>query len=112
MRLEGALDQVLAALRQHLDRDVVGDQVALDQLPDEVEVGLARGRESDLDLLVAHRHEQREHASLALGGHRIDQRLVAVAKIDGAPAGRGFEPTARPLAVGQINDRILGGTAW
>jgi hypothetical protein len=31
-RLEGALDQVLARLGQHLDRDVVGDQVLLDQL--------------------------------------------------------------------------------
>ena len=52
--LRGALDQVLAGLGQHRHRDVVGDLVALDQLPDEVEVGLAGRREADLDLLVAH----------------------------------------------------------
>jgi hypothetical protein len=32
---------VVPALGQHLDRDVVGDQVVLDELADEVEVGLA-----------------------------------------------------------------------
>ena len=31
-RLEGALDQLVAGLGQHLDGDVVGDQVVLDQL--------------------------------------------------------------------------------
>ena len=52
--LRRALDQVLTGLGQHRDRDVVGDLVLLDQLADEVEVGLARRGESDLDLLVAH----------------------------------------------------------
>ena len=50
-----ALDQLLAALRQHLDRHVVGDAVLGDELADEVEVGLARRREADLDLLEPHR---------------------------------------------------------
>ena len=40
-RLVGALDQLLAGLGEHLDDDVVGDQVLLDELPHEVEVGLA-----------------------------------------------------------------------
>jgi hypothetical protein len=66
-RLERTVDQVLPALHQDLDRDVVGDHVLLDELPDEVVVGLAGGRESDLDLLVAHLHQQMEHAALALG---------------------------------------------
>ena len=39
-RLEGALDQVLARLGQHLDDHVVGDQVFFDELAHEVEVGL------------------------------------------------------------------------
>ena len=52
-RLEGALDQLGARLGQHLDRDVVGDQVLLDELADEIEIGLRRGREADLDLLEA-----------------------------------------------------------
>jgi len=50
-RLIGAVDQVFAGLSQHLDHDVVGDQVLLDQLADEVIVGLAGRRETDFDLL-------------------------------------------------------------
>ena len=83
-----ALDQLLAALDEHLDVDVVGDQVVVDQLPDEVEVRLARRREADLDLLEAHLDEFLEHPQLANRVHRVDQRLVAVAEVDRAPAGR------------------------
>ena len=64
----GPLDQRLAGLGQHLDRDVVRDQVLLDELADEVEVGLGRRREADLDLLVAHAHQQVEHPQLAAPG--------------------------------------------
>ena len=39
-RLEGAGDQVLAGLGQHLDGHVIGNVPAFDQLADEVEVGL------------------------------------------------------------------------
>ncbi len=80
-----ALDQLLAALREHLDRDVVGDPVLLDQLADEVEVGLARRREADLDLLEAHRDQFFEHPQLAGRVHRVDEGLVAVAQVDRAP---------------------------
>ena len=44
--LEGAFDELATALGQHLDGDVVGDQVVLDEQPDEVVVRLRRGRES------------------------------------------------------------------
>ena len=40
-RLVRALDQFVPALREHLDSHVVGDEVFLDQLAHEVEVGLA-----------------------------------------------------------------------
>ena len=43
----------LAALREHDDRDVVRDQLVVDQRAHEVEVGLRGGREPDLDLLEA-----------------------------------------------------------
>ena len=85
--------------------DVVGDQVVLDQHPDEVEVGLRGGREADLDLLVAHRDQQVEHPQLALGGHRVDEGLVAVAQVDGAPARGLGDDGARPGAVGQGDGR-------
>ena len=88
MRLVGALDQLVAALGQHLDGDVVGDQVLLDELAHEVEVGLAGRREPDLDLLEAHGHERLEHPQLADRVHRVDERLVAVAQVDRAPPRR------------------------
>jgi hypothetical protein len=99
--LESALDQLRAALRQHLDGNVVGDHLLLDELAHELEVGLRSGREADLDLLEAHLAEQLEHARLAVGVHRLDQRLVAVAQIDRAPDRRLGDHGIRPLAVGE-----------
>jgi hypothetical protein len=99
--LVGALDQLGTALHQHLDRDVVGDQILLDQLADEVEVGLAGGREADLDLLEAHLHQHIEHAAFAFGIHRVDERLVAVAQVDAAPQGRAIDHGVGPRAIAQ-----------
>src|SRR3546814_3710370 len=64
------------------------DLVVLDELSHEVEVQLAGAGETDLDLLVAEPHEQLEHDALALGCHRIDERLVAVPQVDRTQIGR------------------------
>jgi hypothetical protein len=96
-----AFDQFLTTLHQHLDRDVVGDPVLLDQLTDEVEVGLAGRREADLDLLEPHRDEFLEHPHLACGIHRVDEGLVSVAQVDRAPQGGRVDGDVRPRAVGQ-----------
>ena len=79
-------------------------------MPHEVEVGLARRREADLDLLVAHAHEQVEHDALALGAHRVDERLVAVAEVDGAPDRGAVDDLVGPGAVGQIDRELLVST--
>ena len=99
--LEGALDQFGPALRQHLDGDVVRDHLLLDQLAHELEIGLRRRREADLDFLVAHLDEELEHPRLAVGVHGFDQRLVAVAQVDRAPDRRLGDDGIGPLAVGQ-----------
>jgi hypothetical protein len=106
-RLVRALDQVLASLGQHLDGDVLRDQVLVDELTDEVEVGLARRREPDLDLLVPHADEQLEHDALALRGHRVDESLVAVAQVDRAPAGSLGDALGRPRAIGDVDSDLL-----
>ncbi len=95
----GPLDELIPALGEHLDGHVLGDQVVLDQLAHEVEVGLAGRREADLDLLEAHGHELLEHAQLARRIHRVDERLVAVPEIDRAPAGCLVDDDIRPGAV-------------
>ena len=104
-RLEGLVDQFGARLGQHLDRHVVGDQVLLDDLAHEGEIGLRGRREADLDLLEAEPQQQVEHAALAVGPHRLDQRLVAVAQIDRAPGRRLVDDPRRPLPVGQVDRR-------
>ena len=89
-RLEGAADDVLARLREHLDGDVVGDEVLLDEGAKEGVLRLARGGEAHLDLLEADPKEQFEKFELGLQRHGLDERLVAVAQIDAAPDGRSF----------------------
>ena len=103
--LERALDQLGTRLRQHLDGDVGRDGAVLDDLANEIEVRLARGREADLDLLVAHTNQEIEHTTLARRAHRIDQRLVAVAQVNGTPLGCSVDDLVRPGAVGQ-RDRL------
>ena len=46
--------EVLAALAEHLDGDVVRDALLLDEFAREVEFGLAGRGEADLDLLEAY----------------------------------------------------------
>ena len=101
--LEGAADQVFAGLDEDLDGHVLWNLIALDDFADEVEVRLGGGREADLDFLVAHLHQQVEHAVLALGAHGIDQCLVAIAQVHGAPLRGVGDLLARPSAVRQVD---------
>ena len=98
---EGALDELRPALRQHLDGDIIRDHLLFDELAHEVEIGLRCRRKADLDLLEAHVAEQLEHARLAVGIHRLDERLVAVAQVDRAPYRRLGDDLGGPLSVGQ-----------
>jgi hypothetical protein len=104
-RLERAVDQIFACLREHLDRDVVRDAALLHQLANEIKIGLRCGREADLDLLEPHAHEQLEHAVLAIGPHRFDQGLIAVAQVDAAPLRRALDRAAGPAPRNQRNLR-------
>ena len=92
-RLVGALDQLGPGLRQHRDRDVVRDQVLVDERAHEVEVRLRGGREADLDLLDPERDQEVEEPPLATGVHRVDERLVPVAEVGRAPDRRAASST-------------------
>jgi len=72
--LVGSLDELVTALHQDLDGHIVGDCAVFDDFAHEVEVGLTRRREPNLDLLEAHGDERIEHLALAGRVHRTPQR--------------------------------------
>ena len=85
--LDRARDQLRPGLAEHLHGDLGRHHVALDDVPDEIEVRLRRGGESHLDLHEADFEQQLVKAQFLVHVHRIDQRLVAIAQIDAAPSG-------------------------
>ena len=87
-RVERPADDVLARLREHLHCHVVRDEIVLHKAAQELILRLGRRRESDLDFLESHAHEEVEEGELFVKAHRDHQRLVAVAQIDAAPHGR------------------------
>ena len=104
---KSALDEVLARLRQNLDRDVFRDQVVIDQMADEIKVGLRSGRETNLDLLETHLNQQLKQLEFAVGVHRVDERLVTVAQVDCAPTRCLSDLLVRPRTVRQVNSDLL-----
>ncbi len=106
-RLIRLADQVLTRLGEHDDGDVVRNELTFDQHADEVVIGFGSRREADLDLLESQRHEQVPEAQLALGIHRVDEGLVAVTKIDGAPTRRTLQSLARPRTLREVKRHLL-----
>ena len=110
-RLDAADDELLAALAKDLDRDVVGDQPALDQPATEIELDLRGARKTNLDLLEADAHQHRKVLEFLVHAHRLGERLVAVAQVDTAPERSARECAARPLAIREVDRRegpVLG----
>ncbi len=105
-RLEGPLDELRTRLRQHGDRHAVGNQLLLDERAHEVEVGLGRGGEPDLDLLEAEVEQQREEPALAVRVHRVDEGLVAVAEVGRAPDRRRRQNGVGPRPVGEVDGGV------
>src|SRR5262249_22272587 len=100
---EAALDQFRACLGQHLNRDIVGHKPLLDEFADKSKISFGGGGKADLDFLKSEFHQQIEHAPLAIGTHRLDQRLIAVPKVDAAPEWGLIDDPRRPASVGQID---------
>src|ERR1700722_20222816 len=104
-RFEGASDQVLACLRQNLNGYVFWNTIFVDEAADEIEIGAGSRGEADLDFLKPHGNQGIEETVFALGSHRLDERLVAVAKVDAAPDRRARDSCSGPAPVGQLNRR-------
>ena len=88
---DGPIDQIVAGCGEDGDGHVLGYRAAVGQVAYEVEVGLARRRIADLDLLEPHRDQEIEHLALASSVHRLGQSLVSVAQVDRNPQGRLLE---------------------
>ena len=94
---------MLAALYQHLNLNVVGDQLAVYQSAQKVILDLGRRRETHLDLLKAQLHQKVEHLHLLLHHHGLHQSLVAVTQVHAAPYRRFFDLLVRPGALREIH---------
>jgi hypothetical protein len=101
--LERTDDEVLAALAEDLNRDILRDEVLLNEAAAEVELDLGSGGKADLDLLEADADQHEEVFELFLHAHGLGEGLVAVAEIDAAPDRSGGEATVWPLAVGEVD---------
>lgn len=85
-----------AVLGEYHNGHAIRNQLTLDEHTDEVETGLGSERGAHLDLLGFYGGEWVPETRPALGIHRVDESLTAIAEIDGAPARRVLQPFARP----------------
>src|SRR5262249_185277 len=75
----------------------------LDERAQEDVLHLRRGGEADLDLFEAEPHQKLEELRLLREIHRLDESLVAVAKVDAAPRGRARQGAPGPGPVAKIH---------
>jgi len=92
-------------LREHLHRHIVRDRVRLHQTRDEIKLRRTGAREADLNLLHANFDELIEKPAFLNSVHRVDNRLVAIAKIGRQPARRRCDRLRRPLSIRQVDLR-------
>ncbi len=104
-RFEGALDQLLPRLHQHLQPDVIRRAVFLDEPAVEGELGVRGRGEADFDLLETTLNKRLKQFQLLADIHGDGQGLVAIPEVHAAPDRRVGEGAARPPAVGQVDRR-------
>ncbi len=86
--------------------------ITLNELTYEIKLCLGGRRKGNFNFLETYLAEHAKHTHLAFHIHRLDQRLIAIAKICAHPDGRRSDGFVRPLAVDDIHRRkrtVLGG---
>lgn len=96
---------MLTALYQHLNLNVVGDQLAVHQSAQKIILDLGRRRETHLDLLKAQLHQKVEHLHLFFYYHGLHQSLVPVPQVYAAPYRRFHDFFIGPGALRKIYHR-------
>ena len=84
-RFKCLLYYMLSGLGEHLNRNVIRDEVIVYQFSEELILCFRCCRKADFDLFETDLNEILEELHLFVEAHRHDQRLVAVSEIDAAP---------------------------
>jgi hypothetical protein len=101
--LQRAKDEILAALAEDLNRDIVWDSVLLDEAAAKIKLDLRRRRKTNFDFLETNTDKHVEVFDFFIHAHGLSERLIAVAQIHAAPDRSGGKSPVRPLAVRKIN---------
>ena len=83
--LKGSADNMLSGLCQHLNRDIIRNQIFIDQLSQKFKFRLACCRKADFNFLEANLDKQLEKLDFFIQTHRYDQCLIAIPQIHTAP---------------------------
>ena len=83
--IKSLLYYMLSRLSQHLHCHIVGDEIIIDKLSQELVLCLRSCRESHFNFLEAQLHQIFEEFNLFLKAHRYYQCLVAVPQVNAAP---------------------------
>ena len=89
--LERLADEVFAALREHLQRHAVRNEVFVHELSQKGVLGVARRRKANLYFPEPDFQELFVQAEFFVHSHGYRERLVAVAQIDAAPYRRALD---------------------
>ena len=103
--LKCSLDQMLSALDQDLNLDIIRNQISLNQCSQKIIFNLRSCRETDFDFLESQFHKQIEKFNLLFNNHWLDQCLIAVSQIDTAPDRCLLDLFVRPLSLRIMNYR-------
>ena len=84
-RLKRLFNDMFSRLCQHLHSYIVRNHITFDQRTHKIKFCLGSSRKPHFDLLKSDLYEHLEKLQLLLQTHRLDQRLISIPKIHGAP---------------------------
>ena len=94
---------MLPALNQHLNHNIVRNQLPVNQLAKEIKLDLGSRRETNLDLLKAKLYQHVKEFNFLFHYHRLHQSLIAVPQIYAAPDRRFLNLFVRPGSLWKIH---------
>ena len=100
-RFKGLADEMLTCLNQHLNGDIVRNQIVVNQGTEEFIFRFRGGREADFDFLEPDLNRQLEEFNFLGDVHGGDEGLVAVTQIHRAPYRRLCDMVVGPGTVGK-----------